>query len=284
MTAWLTIVGIGEDGPDGLGAAARAGGRRARRCWWAGQRHLDMVPVQPGQKRIRLAEPVLRRAGAGAARHAGVRAGQRRPDVLGRRRDARPPAAGRGDARAAGALGRLARRRAARLAVAGCGGAERRRAAVGAGGRHLHPGARLLVLAGGGGEPARLAAMLDEAGFGASRLVVLEHLGGARERRLEGIAAGWPHADCAALLVVAVECRGGAGWSGLAGLPDAAYRHDGQLTKRDVRAVTLAQLARCRASCCGMSAPAAARSASNGCEPTPPAAPLPSRPTRRARR
>jgi precorrin-6Y C5,15-methyltransferase (decarboxylating) len=75
---------------------------------------------------------------------------------------------------------------------------------------------------------------------------VLEHLGGERERRIDGIAGDWSLRDAAALNLMAIEVRAGDGTRPLpltTGLPDDAYRHDGQLTKRDVRAVTLARLA-----------------------------------------
>jgi precorrin-6Y C5,15-methyltransferase (decarboxylating) len=242
MTAWLTVVGIGEDGPDGLGAAARAAIAGAA-VLVGGQRHLDMVPGLPGQERLVWpspfsTEPVLARRGtpvcvlaSGDPMFWGVGATLARLLPAGEMRVLPAPSA-------------------ASLAAARLGWALHEVAVLSATGRpleqvhrHLYPGTRLLVLAGGGGDPARLAQLLRERGFGPSRLVVLEHLGGPRERRLEGTADGWTHPPGAALLIMAVECRGGAAWTGLAGLPDQAYRHDGQLTKRDVRAVTLAHLA-----------------------------------------
>jgi len=76
---------------------------------------------------------------------------------------------------------------------------------------------------------------------------VFEHLGGERERRTDGIANTWnPQADIAALNLVAIDCIADANALRLPltpGLPDDAYQHDGQLTKRDVRAITLARLA-----------------------------------------
>ena len=112
--------------------------------------------------------------------------------------------------------------------------------------RHLHPGARLLVLSNDGSSPAALAELLVEQGFGASQLQVLEHLGGPLERRVAGRAQDWSLVEAAALNLVAIEVLSETGAAGLpltVGLPDSAYRHDGQLTKRDVRAVTLARLA-----------------------------------------
>ncbi|MEU1622112.1 precorrin-6y C5,15-methyltransferase (decarboxylating) subunit CbiE [Streptomyces sp. NPDC005722] len=110
----------------------------------------------------------------------------------------------------------------------------------------LHDGRRVLVLSRDAGSPAAVAGLLRERGFGASRLRVLEQLGSARERILDGTAGDWPHAPGDALNVVAVECAAdpGAPRLGLVpGLPDTAYEHDGQLTKRHVRAATLAALA-----------------------------------------
>jgi precorrin-6Y C5,15-methyltransferase (decarboxylating) len=110
----------------------------------------------------------------------------------------------------------------------------------------LFPGVRLLLLSADGDTPAQVAAALCARGFAASRLTLLEHLGGPEERRIDGLAAQWSLPRAADLNLLAVECLADAGTQVLpptCGLPDDAYRHDGQLTKRDVRAVTLARLA-----------------------------------------
>lgn len=107
--------------------------------------------------------------------------------------------------------------------------------------RALAPGARLLVLSSDAGSPARIAELLTARGFGDSRLVVLEQLGGPRERRVEGLARSWSH-DVDPLNIVAIECAGGPALPTLPGLPDDAFEHDGQLSKRDVRALALARL------------------------------------------
>ncbi|NIJ13715.1 precorrin-6Y C5,15-methyltransferase (decarboxylating) [Saccharomonospora amisosensis] len=104
-------------------------------------------------------------------------------------------------------------------------------------------GRRALVLSADGSTPATVAALLTHHGFGASRLTVLEELGGPGERRLEGRALDWPHPTCAALNVLGIEFAGPRGLPVLPGLPDSAFEHDGQLTKRDVRASVLARLA-----------------------------------------
>jgi precorrin-6Y C5,15-methyltransferase (decarboxylating) len=89
-----------------------------------------------------------------------------------------------------------------------------------------------------------LAALLVDAGYGGSELTELEQLGGPAEHRVDGPAAGWATPPGDPLNVVAVACVGsGPGLGEVPGLPDDAYDHDGQLTKREVRAVTLAHLA-----------------------------------------
>jgi precorrin-6Y C5,15-methyltransferase (decarboxylating) len=113
---------------------------------------------------------------------------------------------------------------------------------------HLHDGARLFILSHDGGSPAAIAKLVTERGFGPSQMTVLEHMGGPQERRIDGVASAWAASGAAALNLVAIDCRAGPAAtprSTLAGLPDEAYQHDGQLTKRDVRAITLARLGPC---------------------------------------
>jgi precorrin-6Y C5,15-methyltransferase (decarboxylating) len=111
--------------------------------------------------------------------------------------------------------------------------------------RAVQPGRRLLVLSADATTPAAVAALLTGRGYGGSRLTLLERLGATAERVATGTAAAWDEtAD--PLNVVAVECVADPGAPLLPpvpGLPDDAYEHDGQLTKREVRAVTLARLA-----------------------------------------
>ena len=108
--------------------------------------------------------------------------------------------------------------------------------------RALGPGARVLVLSEGAGTPAELAALLASDGWGDSALTVFEQLGGPAERRFDGTARDWSHPPGDPLNVVALRCAPGAGTALTPGLPDDAYDHDGQLTKREIRAVTLALL------------------------------------------
>jgi precorrin-6Y C5,15-methyltransferase (decarboxylating) len=111
---------------------------------------------------------------------------------------------------------------------------------------HLAPGARLLILSADGATPGRVAELLRRHGWGPSRLIALEHLDGPAERRIEGTAEDWTAPRLADLNTLAVECRPGLAarpLSRLAGLPDDSFESDGQLTKREVRAATLAALA-----------------------------------------
>jgi precorrin-6Y C5,15-methyltransferase (decarboxylating) len=111
---------------------------------------------------------------------------------------------------------------------------------------HLAPGSRVLALSEDRHTPRAVADYLTGRGWGPSRLVVLEHMGGAGERRHDGTAAAWPHAPGADLNTLAIECAAGPKAQVLPrapGLPDHAFVHDGQLTKREVRAATLAALA-----------------------------------------
>lgn len=109
--------------------------------------------------------------------------------------------------------------------------------------RLLNPGRRLLVLARDAATPALVASLLVEAGFGTARLTVLEQLGGPAERIVSGTADSWSLPEGDPLNVIAVELAAGPEISVVPGLPDFSYESDGQLTKREVRAVTLALLA-----------------------------------------
>jgi precorrin-6B C5,15-methyltransferase / cobalt-precorrin-6B C5,C15-methyltransferase len=114
---------------------------------------------------------------------------------------------------------------------------------------HLHPGARGLALTSGGDGPAALARLLNDSGFGASRLTVLEALGGPSERIRAATAADFALTGIAELNVVAIEVEASRGARVLAftpGLADELFEHDGQITKREIRAVTLSSLAPCR--------------------------------------
>jgi len=107
--------------------------------------------------------------------------------------------------------------------------------------RELAPARRVLVLSSDENTPATLAALLTARGYGPSRFVVLGDLGGRHETIAETTAEQFA-GEAPRLNIVALQLAGPllAGWA--TGLPDAAFEHDGQLTKRDVRAAALARL------------------------------------------
>jgi precorrin-6Y C5,15-methyltransferase (decarboxylating) len=245
MSPWLTVVGIGEDGFKGLGRNARHallrasqvfGGARqlallppcinAQRRAWPSPFSLEPVLAQRGNEVCVLAsgDPMLFGVGASLSR------------VVANDEMLILPAPS-SYSLAAARLGWPLQEVVTLSVVA------RPLAALNL---HLHHGVRLLVLSNDGSSPAAIAQLLRERGFGASPMTVLEHLGGTVERRVEGLARDWSDAEIAALNLVAIDCRADAGTlrlSPVSGLPDAAFKHDGQLTKRDVRAITLARLA-----------------------------------------
>ena len=111
---------------------------------------------------------------------------------------------------------------------------------------YLQPGARLLILSDDGRTPAQVAKALAARNYGPSRMWVFAHMDGKSEKLTEGTAATWRARKIADLNTIAVECVAEAGATLLPrvpGLPDDAFAHDGQITKRAVRAATLAALA-----------------------------------------
>lgn len=245
MTPWLTIVGIGEDGFAGLGKAARRALLGAAQIVGA-ERQLALLPRCVNGERLLWPSPfslapVLARRGtptcvlaSGDPMFFGVGASLCRELPA---EEVRVLPAPSSVSLAAARLG---------WALQDCTVVSLVARPLAGLNRHLYPGARLLVLSNDGASPAQVAELLRERGFGPSRLSVLEHLGGPHERRIDGLAVDWQLQPGAALNLLAIDCRMDADTQPLpptVGLPDEAYRHDGQLTKRDVRAVTLARLA-----------------------------------------
>ena len=246
MTPWLTIVGIGDDGLAGLAPAVRAVVGTAE-VLVGGARHLTMAPDSAAERLI-WQQPFADTIAAIAARRG------RRVVVL---------ASGDPMWFGAGAtLGRHFGREEMRvlpypgafsLAAARLGWPLADCATLSLHGRpldalrlHLAEGRRLLLLSEDGNTPAAVAQLLTETGWGPSRLTVLGCLGGPRETAHETTAAKWGDGRVADLNTIAVDCRAAPGTRGrsrLAGLPDDAFAHDGQLTKREIRAATLAALA-----------------------------------------
>jgi precorrin-6Y C5,15-methyltransferase (decarboxylating) len=108
----------------------------------------------------------------------------------------------------------------------------------------IQPDARLLILTTGEETPGQIARFLADRGFGQSRLSVLANMGGADERRFDGIAANWDH-QVPAFNTMAVECIAAPDAALLPrvpGLSDDLFEHDGTMTKQEVRAATLAKL------------------------------------------
>lgn len=106
----------------------------------------------------------------------------------------------------------------------------------------LTKGARAICLVRDAEAPQALAAWLTEQGFFA-HLTVLECLGGANQRSRQTTAQGFDLTDIAAPVAVAIEITAGRGLPRTAGLDDALFAQDGQITKRPVRALTLSALA-----------------------------------------
>ncbi|MTJ81492.1 MAG: precorrin-6y C5,15-methyltransferase (decarboxylating) subunit CbiE [Telmatospirillum sp.] len=243
---WLFVIGIGEDGIAGLSPAARAI-LAASDVVVGGERHLAMLDDLPAERIVWTAP-----FSANRDRLAGNRG--RRVVVLA---SGDPMWFGIGsvlirwfgatEVRVVTHPGSFS------LAAAAMGWAVQDCRCLTIHGRpaaalslHLFPGARLLVLSENASSPAEVADLLSAQGFGGSHVTVLEHLGGTAERRFDGAAAGWPHPAGADLNVLAIEVIANPGWSrrpAVPGLPDEAFDHDGQITKREIRAVTLSALA-----------------------------------------
>lgn len=243
---WLSIVGIGEDGLGGLSPVARAA-IEAAEIVFGGTRHLvlagaavkgraepwpspfergiEMVLALRGRKVCVLAsgDPFLYGVGA-------TLACQVRPSEM------RAFPAPSSFSLAASRLGWP-------LAETACLTAHGRsldliRA-------HLHPGRRLMVLTSDGAGPGEIATLMSASGFGGSVLHVCEALGGPRERVRTAKAEDFDLGDIDPLNLVGIEVMAGEGARILArapGLPDDLFENDGQLTKREIRAVTLSAL------------------------------------------
>lgn len=244
---WLTIIGMGEDGLYGLSPAARAALSGAE-IVFGGTRHLelaapaingeqqawqtpfsssiDAVLAARGRKVCVLAsgDPFLHGVGATLSRHvdptqmhviphpsafsiAAARLGWPLQDVISLSLHGRPIDLIR---------------------------------------PHLHAAARILALTSDEKGPGALAALLVEAGFGRSILTVMEALGGPRENIRSQMADGFMLTDISPLNVCAITVAPLPGARVLAltpGMEDSLYEHDGQITKRDIRALTLSALA-----------------------------------------
>lgn len=243
---WLSLVGIGEDGRAGLTAAASAAIDGAELVV-GGERHLALAapiaaPTRAWPSPIHAAFPaILAKRGrpvcvlaTGDPFHHGVGVQLARLVAPEEMRVFPQPSA-------------------FALACARLGWAQQDCALVSLHGRaleriipHLQPGARILALSWDESTPEKVAALLAGRGMGGSRLTVLEAMGGPRERVRHAPAAAFDLAGIDPLNTLAVEVVADPDADVLPlvpGLPDGLFESDGQLTKAEVRAVTLAALA-----------------------------------------
>ena len=243
---WLSIIGIGEDGIDGLSPVARRLVSDAELVV-GGKRHLALSDPLIKGKRLSWPSPI----------------GDALPEIEKHR--GRPVAVlasgdpfhyGVGDllmrAVTADETLCLPQPSAFSLAAARLGWSLQDVAPVSLHGRalegivrHLQPGARILALSWDGETPAKVAALLRERGLGESIITVLERMGGANECVRQKTAKAFSLDKIEPLNTIAVEVVGSAATAlSLApGLDDSLFEHDGQLTKRDVRAITVSALA-----------------------------------------
>jgi precorrin-6B C5,15-methyltransferase / cobalt-precorrin-6B C5,C15-methyltransferase len=242
----VTVVGVGDDGWPGLTEEARGVLREAPLI--AGSaRHLALMPDLPG-RRVNLPSPLLPQLDDLVAANPGLcllASGDPMLHGLGATLARR---LGAGRLRVLPAVSSVA------LACSRLGWAGHEVDVVSLVSRPaeailpaVQPGARVLVLSRDGRTPAVLAALLADRGWGGTQLTVLEHLGGSAERvRGPYQARSAVTETFADLSVVALACEPDAATTVLPrvpGLPDAAYETDGQLTRREARALALAALA-----------------------------------------
>jgi precorrin-6Y C5,15-methyltransferase (decarboxylating) len=245
--AWLALVGIGEDGAAGLGGNARQAIAEAAFVF-GGARHLELAgPLIAGEKRpwptpfdaamravlalrgetvcvLASGDPFFHGVGVTLARHVPV-----------------------AEMRVLPAPSSFS------LAASRLGWALQETETVSLHGRPtdlvrplLHPGARILALTSDGGGPAEIAGLLADSGFGPSHLTVLEALGGPGERIRTARADAFDLENVNPLNILAIEVEAGEEariLSFAAGMPDSLFEHDGQITKREIRAATLSALA-----------------------------------------
>ncbi|HVQ58277.1 MAG TPA: precorrin-6y C5,15-methyltransferase (decarboxylating) subunit CbiE [Solirubrobacterales bacterium] len=244
--ATLTVVGIGADGWAGLGEPARAA-LAAAELIVGSARQLELLP--PGEAELRPwpspLEPLLEQLAAGVERPTCVLAsGDPMLHGVGASLARRAPGATMTVHPHPSALAYACARLGWPAAEVELVSAVGRPADVLA--RDLQPGRRIVAYASGEDGAASLAAVACAHGYGPSRFVVLEQLGGPGEQIHESTAEEWGTGQADPLHAVAIECRPQPGaplHPRTPGLPDDAFETDGQLTKRPVRALALAALA-----------------------------------------
>lgn len=248
---WLTIIGIGEDGPDGLGDEARRLIASAQ-VVFGGARHHALVADLVSGERLPWQSPfensieaIMSRRGSPVVVLAsgdpflyGVGATLSRRVIPGEMRSIPAPSS-------------------FSLAASRLGWPLQETTCLSLHGRpldlirpHLHHGRRIIALTSDAETPGQLAGLLSATGFGLSPLSVLEAVGGERERvrscRADAFhLTGVDPLNLCAIVVVAGEGARTLPFS--TGLDDALFEHDGQITKQDIRAITLSALAPCHA-------------------------------------
>jgi precorrin-2 C(20)-methyltransferase len=245
MNRWLSIIGVGEEGLEALSPVARTLIDKAE-LLVGGARHHALVPNGTAE-RLTWASPlsltieeILRRRGR---RVVVLATGDPMWFGIGVTLARRVPAEEMWVIPAASAFSLACGRLGWSLAEIECLTLHGRpQALLNAA---VAPGARLLILSHGSGTPMEVAKTLTALGYGPSRMIVLERMGHAEERQLAATAADWKVERTEDLNTIAIECVAGPDAVArpcVPGLPDDAFRHDGQLTKREVRAATIATL------------------------------------------
>ncbi|WP_043911370.1 bifunctional cobalt-precorrin-7 (C(5))-methyltransferase/cobalt-precorrin-6B (C(15))-methyltransferase [Kitasatospora griseola] len=245
----ITVVGVGADGWPGLSRAAREA-LTAAEAVLGGPRQLALLPVEVTADRVPWPSPLRPSVPGLVARFAG-----RRLVVLA---SGDPMFYGIGRTLIecgvpAGSLRVLPHPSSVSLACARLGWPVEETEVVTLVGRApealhaaLYQGRRILVLSKDASTPGQVAKLLTDRGFGPSRMRVLEQLGGPTEALYEGMADGWSLPPGDPLNVLAIDCSAGdpnAPRQQLtSGLRDELFESDGQLTKRHIRAATLAAL------------------------------------------
>lgn len=246
MTPWLTIIGIGEDGWEGLSARSRHAVQAAQNIIGS-KRTLAMLPGTAG-KRMEWPQPFSRVV-------AQVNPLRGQPTVM----------LATGDPMNFGAARKILtiipkveitiipHLSVFSLAAAHMGWSLPDCDCFTIHGRpaanleaFIQPDAKLLVLTEDGSSIAEACRRLVARGFEDSEVTVLENLGGTRERVTAFKANAVPAMEWSPLNTLAIHCHAGAQaktWSRVPGLVDEVFQHDGKITKREVRAATLAALA-----------------------------------------
>jgi precorrin-6Y C5,15-methyltransferase (decarboxylating) len=237
---WLTIIGIGEDGLAGLSEASRNALQRAETVF-GGERHLKLAHVDGRGKAWPVpfdASCVLSRRGRPTAVLAsgdpfwhgagGSLAGQLSPDEW---------VAHPSPSTFSLAASRLGWPLESTICVGLHAAPFERLVPV------LSRGAHVICLVRDAKAAGDLANWLTARGFGASRLWTLSALGGPREAVTENKAENYAAGSAVSPLALAIEADGAAGLPRASGLADDLFRHDGQITKRPIRALALSALA-----------------------------------------